>query len=65
MPRRTANAAAVLALGAAAGGAIAAQGGNGRLPKASETVHLNPAAFTPRSTTARSGQGSRTARRDQ
>ena len=40
------TAAAVLALGAAAGGAIAAQGGNGRLPKGSETVHLNPADFT-------------------
>ena len=40
------TAAAVLALGAAAGGAIAAQDGNGRLPKGSETVQLNPADFT-------------------
>ena len=40
------TAVAALALGAAAGGAIAAHGGNGGLPKGSETVHLNPAAFT-------------------
>ena len=39
-------AAAVLALGAAASGVIAAQDGNGRLPKGSETVHLNPDDFT-------------------
>ena len=39
-------AAAVLGLGAAAGGVIAAQEGNGGLPKGSEPVHLNPADFT-------------------
>jgi hypothetical protein len=37
---------AALALGAPAGGAIAAQGGDGSLPKGSETVHLDPADFT-------------------
>ena len=39
---------AVLALGAAAGGAIAAQREDGSLPRGSETVHLNPANFTTR-----------------
>ena len=47
MRRAALTTTAVLALGAAAVGvAIAAQDGNGRLPKGSETVHLNPADFT-------------------
>ena len=37
MRRALPTAAAILALGAAVGGATAAQGGNGRLPKGSET----------------------------
>ena len=39
---------AVLALGAAAGGVVAAQREDGSLPRGSETVHLNPANFTTR-----------------
>jgi len=39
---------AVLALGAATGGAVAAQGEDASLPRGSETVHLNPANFTTR-----------------
>ena len=47
MPRAALpTAVAVLALGAAAGGAIAAQGEDARLPRGSEIVHLNPANFT-------------------
>jgi hypothetical protein len=42
--------AAVVALGTAAGGAVAAQGPGGKLPQGSERVNLDPADFTTKIT---------------
>ena len=42
--------AAVVALGTAAGGAVAAQGPGGKLPQGSERVNLDPADFTAKIT---------------